>query len=356
MRAFRVTPNKTSGKSIDTAISVLKEGGIVAFPTETVYGLCVDPTNQEAVARLHALKGRDGAKSSAHLISDRKQAEVLSGGLPPPARRLAHAFWPGPLTLVVPAAMGGTIGLRLSSVALARALVRGVGRPLLQTSANRSGEPAALNATGVFRAFGTGVDLVLDAGRVSGGESSTVVDCHGPTFRILRESAISADEVREAAVERIVIACTGNICRSPLAEQILRSEVAARLALPESELIQNAFDITSCGTQGWSDSPAVEESVRSAKELGYDISAHRGSVCSPERMGNADRVWVMTHRHLEELRLHFQDRPEALSLFDPKGDDVEDPYKKSKRVFRRIAKQLEKIAHERAAELVPQKR
>jgi L-threonylcarbamoyladenylate synthase len=356
VRAFRVTANKTSGKSITTAISVLQAGGIVAFPTETVYGLCVDPANADAVARLYALKGRDGVKASAHLISDRKQASVLADGLPPPAARLAHAFWPGPLTLVVPAARGGTIGLRLSSVALARALVRGVGRPLLQTSANRSGEPAALNASGVFRSFGEGVDLILDAGRVTGGTSSTVVECQGPTFHVVRESAISAAEIEAIAVERIVIACTGNICRSPLAEEILRTELAKRLAMTTQEMSERAFSISSCGTQGWEDSPAAAESVRSAQELGYDLGAHRGAVCTPELMGNAHRVWVMSEAHLDDLRLHFQDRPGVLALFNPAGDSVEDPYKKSRRVFRRIAKEIQALARLRAAELVPIKR
>ncbi|MHC4847381.1 MAG: L-threonylcarbamoyladenylate synthase [Planctomycetota bacterium] len=353
MRAFRVSPEKTSGKSIRTAVAVLQAGGIVAFPTETVYGLCVDPANEKAVRRLYELKGRDADKACAHLIRGRQDAEQLSGGLPPPAARLADAFWPGPLTLVVPGLEQATIGLRYSSVPLARALPRAFAGPLLQTSANRSGKPAALNPAGILKAFPEGVDLVLDAGRTPGGEASTVVDCNGPVFRILREAAITAEEIEAEAVERILIVCTGNICRSPTAEVMVRDRLAARLELSPSELSRHAFEVSSCGTQGWEGAPATAEAFRAAKTLGYDLNPHEGRLCSPEILGSSHRVWVMGHAHRDELRPYFQDRPEALELYDPTGEDVQDPYQQPRRIYKRVAKKLDEIAAARVNQLVP---
>jgi len=355
VRAFRVSTNKTSGKSIRTAVAVLQAGGIVAFPTETVYGLCVDPANAQAVARLYALKGRDADKACAYLVGGQQEAHALAGGLPPPAERLADAFWPGPLTLVVPG-KEGRVGLRFSSIALARALPRSFGGPLLQTSANRSGEPAALNAAGIARTLAGGVDLVLDAGRAPGGTASTVVDCEGPVFRILREGAVPAAEIEQIASERILLVCTGNICRSPIAEAMVRDGLAERLGMPAGELARHAFSVSSCGTAGWEDSPATPEAVAAAKALGHAISAHRGRLCTPEILGASHRVWVMTRAHRQELKNYFQERPEALAPFDPGGEDVPDPFQQSRRTYKQVAKKLAGIAERRVRELVPEDR
>ncbi|MHC4939936.1 MAG: L-threonylcarbamoyladenylate synthase [Planctomycetota bacterium] len=353
MRAFRVTLDKTSGKSIRSAVAVLRDGGIVAFPTETVYGLCVDPENADAVRRLFELKGRDVSKGCAHLIGSRRDADQLTGGLPPPAQRLADAFWPGALTLVVPGRGDGTVGLRFSSIPLARALPREYGAPLLQTSANRSGEPAALNAAGILQSFSDGIDLVLDAGRTPGGAASTVVACEGPVFRVLREAAIPAEEIREHAIGRILLVCTGNICRSPTAAVMLRDRLARRLEMSVDELEQHAFEVTSCGTHGWQGSPATAEAYRTAKALGYDLDAHEGRLCTPEILGASHRVWAMEREHIDELRAYFQERPEALELFDPAGEDVPDPFRQSRRVYKKVAKMLDAIAGQRVDELVP---
>ncbi|MHC4449152.1 MAG: L-threonylcarbamoyladenylate synthase, partial [Planctomycetota bacterium] len=344
---------KTSGKSIRTAVAVLQAGGIVAFPTETVYGLCVDPANEKAVRRLYELKGRATAKACAHLIGGRQDAEELSGGLPAPAARLADAFWPGPLTLVVPGREQEKIGLRFSSVPLARALPRAFAGPLLQTSANRSGEPAALNPAGILKAFADGVDLVLDAGRTPGGEASTVVDCDGPVFRVVREAAITAEEIEAEAVERILIVCTGNICRSPTAEVMVRDRLAARLDLPSCQLARHAFEISSCGTHGWEGSPATAEAFRAAKALGYDLEPHEGRLCAPEILGSSHRVWVMEQSHWDELRPYFQERPDVLEFYDPAGEDVQDPYQQPRRIYKKVAKKMDEIAATRVNQLVP---
>lgn len=352
VRAFRISLEKTEGNSIRTAAEVLRTGGIVAFPTETVYGLCVDGNNAGAVEKLYALKGRDAGKACAHLLGDLRQASQLVNLLPDAADRLVRSFWPGPLTLVVPDKSGHRVGLRLPAVPLARALAREFGGPLLQTSANRSGRPAALNGAGVAQAFGEGVDLLLDAGRTPGGVSSTVVLCDGGTFEILRAGAIPPDEIEDAAVERIVVVCTGNICRSPTAEYMLRKIAAQELECAAEELSRRAVSFSSCGTHGWNAAPATEEAIRVARVLGYDLTPHASRPVDPAILGTATRVWCMEADHMREIEPYFQERREALALFDPDGGSVQDPFRRSMRVYRKIAKRIEALARRRVAQLL----
>ena len=352
MRAFRISPRKTEGKSIRSAVDVLRGGGIVAFPTETVYGLCVDPSNEEAVRRLYAVKGRDADKGCAYLLGEAEDVERLTPCWPRPAQRLARQFWPGPLTLVVPDGSGGRVGLRFPAVPVARALARQFGGPLLQTSANLSGQPAALNAAGILRALPGGVDLLLDAGKAPGGVSSTAVACEGVTFEVLREGAIPIAEIESVAVERIVVVCTGNICRSPTGAFMLRDIAAQRLECPAEDLARHAFKFSSCGTHGWHAAPATPEAQKAAKQLGYDLSAHTSRPLDLAILGTADRVWCMDAEHRAELGSYFQDRPEALRMFDPAGEDVADPYGRSMRFYRKTARRIEELARLRVEELL----
>jgi L-threonylcarbamoyladenylate synthase len=193
---------------IARAADVLRQGGLVAYPTDTVYGLAVDPRNSEAVARLYAAKGR-GAQSAIPLIAaSLEQAEeaALFGDR---ELRLARAFWPGPLTIVMAprvdfaaAVLGGgtTVAVRVPAHAVARALAEAFGFCITATSANRSGESPAATAADVAAAFGAGggVDLLLDAGAVAGGPPSTMVEIGQDGPRLIRAGAVPWSRVLES--------------------------------------------------------------------------------------------------------------------------------------------------------------
>jgi tRNA threonylcarbamoyl adenosine modification protein (Sua5/YciO/YrdC/YwlC family) len=184
------------------AAEALRAGSVVALPTDTVYGLAVDPWQPEAVARLFSLKERPPDVALPVVIGGLDQAGPLTGRLTGSARRLADQYWPGPLTLVVPRAegfdadLGGpptarrTVGVRWPDHPLIQALCRELG-PLALTSANRHGAPPATTALDVMAAFpGPGdLDVILDGG-VCDGVPSTVVECRGTVTRCLREGAI----------------------------------------------------------------------------------------------------------------------------------------------------------------------
>jgi L-threonylcarbamoyladenylate synthase len=192
------------------ACSVLRAGGVVAFPTETYYGLAVDPFNQEAIARLFALKGRSADKPVLLIIDNPSQLANLVAEIPPPFALLMEKFWPGPLTLVFPGARSlpgmltghrGTIGVRVSSHPVARQLVRAFGRPITATSANFSGHPAAVTPCGVRDQLGPGLDVVIDGGETPGGQGSTLLGYHEGKVCLLRAGVIPFAEIEAVLTE-----------------------------------------------------------------------------------------------------------------------------------------------------------
>ncbi len=189
-RCLRVAEDRE--RAIAEAVSVLGEGGVVAFPTETVYGLGVQSGDPYAVERLRRIKGREETKPFQILIGDIAQVAQIGANACPLAERLMARFWPGPLTLVLPAAAGGWLGLRLPDHAFVRDLVRAAGGPLVASSANRAREEPARDAQTVFRVFAHRVELVLDGGPVRIGRASTVVRVAAGALTVLREDAVSA--------------------------------------------------------------------------------------------------------------------------------------------------------------------
>lgn len=184
---------------------VLAAQGVIALPTETYYGLAVRPTQEPALRRLSELKGRLAAKPILLLIGNRDQLAELVASIPPAATALMNLFWPGPLTIVFPAASGlsplltggtGTIGIRFSPLPHLRRLLQETG-PLTGTSANRSSEPPSDSADNVQLALGPALDLILDGGRTAGGLPSTVVDAR-ESPHLLRAGALSTDLIRAA--------------------------------------------------------------------------------------------------------------------------------------------------------------
>lgn len=174
-----------------------------AIPTDTVYGLAGDPFQPKVVREILRLKGRPENKPILLLVDSRRQVESLVARLPEAFERLTARFWPGPLTLILPAARAvperitagtGTVALRLPGSRLTRELIRAARVPLIGTSANRSGRPAATSAEQVRQQFPTGLSFILDGGPAPGDAPSTLVDLTG-TPRVVREGAVPAEAV-----------------------------------------------------------------------------------------------------------------------------------------------------------------
>ncbi len=202
LRLNRVSPDAAL---IRRAAQTIRDGGIVAYPTDTLYGLAVDPRNETAVERLYAVKGRPESSALTLIAADPAQAR-LAAEFTELAEALARRWWPGPLTIVMtatgalsPAALAGgrTVGVRVPDDAIAAALARETGFCITATSANRSGEPPPASAETIAQTL-PDIDAILDAGPAPGGRPSTIVGAFDRNVTLIREGAVPWEDVRRA--------------------------------------------------------------------------------------------------------------------------------------------------------------
>lgn len=214
---------RASQAEIEAAVEALRDGELVAFPTETVYGLGANAANPAAVRRLFEVKGRPASHPAIVHIDDVKYLRRWAREVPPAAAKLAEAFWPGPLTLVLPRAdtvhdvvTGGqdTVAVRIPSHPMAQQLLTAFGGGIAAPSANRYGRLSATRAEHVREEFGDEVKVVLDGGESQVGLESTIVWCSGPTTRLLRPGAIGLAQLRQVAGE-VLVGADPNLPRVP---------------------------------------------------------------------------------------------------------------------------------------------
>ena len=205
MRRVFVDPESPQRDAIEEAATRILSGGIVAVPTDTLYGLAADPFAAAAIARVFAVKGRAAERALPLIAADMAQVEACLGRLTAIGQRLAERFWPGPLTLLMaapfalaPDVTGGTgkVGVRVPADAVARAICAATGRAVTATSANVSGEPAAADPDAVERTLGDRVDLLIDTGATRGGAPSTIVGVTGADPVLVRAGALSWNDIQ----------------------------------------------------------------------------------------------------------------------------------------------------------------
>jgi L-threonylcarbamoyladenylate synthase len=202
-----ITLAASAPDSLDRALAILRRGGLIAFPTDTVYGLGALAFDSQAVKGLYLAKGRKAEKAIPILLGDATDLGSVASRVPDMARRLADRYWPGPLTLLVPKiaslpddiSSGATVGVRQPNHPIALALLRAAG-PLAVTSANVSGMSSPLTAEDVRAQLDGRLDLILDGGTAPGGVPSSVVDCTGSQPVVLRAGPISIQDLQSALV------------------------------------------------------------------------------------------------------------------------------------------------------------
>lgn len=353
----RVSPDQAA---LGEVIQILRTGGVIAFPTDTVYGIGADALSEEPVNRIYCIKGRERKKPLVLFVSSKAELKAYVKRLPKTAERLVDSFLPGALTLIVRASAKapahlisqGTIGVRIPDHRVVLALLELYGGPLATTSANAAqGEPA-LSASEVASSLGEQVDVILDGGRSGSRLASAILDVSSYPPRLLRKGRIPLLSLERAMGRKVVLGegltlnvllvCTGNLCRSPLAETLLEKLMPERLS--------GRVKVGSAGTAALPGSPAASFAIEVGLERGMDLSSHRSRQVDAQLLRDADLVLVMEAYQRERLLELLPEAGDKIGLLKgigrrgPKREEeltVEDPAGGSKESYQRCVQELE---------------
>jgi protein-tyrosine phosphatase len=351
----KLEPDHVTAGDLGNTPQILRDGGLVAAPTETVYGILARRDSDRAIERLLTVRGSAPTKHLSIHIADPSDAEqYVEGDLAPGVRRLMETFWPGPLTVVVNGVGGESVGLRCPNHPVTRTLIREAGVPLVMPSANRSGEEPAASADQVLTYFPEGLDAIIDGGPAHHGVSSTVVRTTSGVIEILREGAIPGTMIFETAATGILFVCTGNTCRSPMAEGIARMKLAERFNCAPDQLALRAFRVASAGVFAARKSPAASESAAVVGEYGGDLGAHESQPLSRELLAQHDFIYAMTAGHLASIQDTFPDLADRVQLLDPAGGEIPDPIGAGIDVYRATGNRIAELIDQRLSDWVPE--
>jgi tRNA threonylcarbamoyl adenosine modification protein (Sua5/YciO/YrdC/YwlC family) len=332
-------------EAIAGCLAALRAGGMVVIPTETVYGVGILPVHSAALRTIKPDSERPFSLAVDGV--ERLGSDLLPLGRP--ALRLAERWWPGPLTQVLPDRRGGTIGVRVPRHAWVRRLLSALGEPLLLSSANRPGEPAPTSLAEISSSVREAVDMLIDGGPIEAGVASSVVAPGLAGLRLLRTGALSRTELGVCAAGRVVVVCSGNTCRSPMAAALL-NRAFQTLAERSPDLL--VPEVIGAGLHAGPGAPASPGASACMTRRGLDLSSHSSRALDADMVHEADVLLGMTSSHVMTL-LTVATEGQTVALFDPHGDEVPDPFGGSIEIYEECAAHLEAVALSRARSILP---
>jgi len=289
---IQINPQNPEPDKISRCAKILRDGGLVAFPTETVYGLAANWNNKKAINRLFEVKQRHHGKPFSVHIAEKEKIEEFGINLKPVVYKLIDKFWPGPLTIIVPSKDRDTVGIRMPKNPIALKLIGEVNVPIVAPSANLSGHTSPKTVDDVLRDLNGMIEVAIDGGKTELGVDSSIVDLSVTPPAILRKGAISDKEI-EAVINKktVIFICTGNSCRSVMAAALFRKVIENR----------DDVEVLDAGIAAVLGMAPTADTVELLQKEDIDVSAHKATNLSDMMIKKSDIILVMEKIHEERI-------------------------------------------------------
>ena len=349
-------------------VQTLAEGKLVGLPTETGYVAAVHPLHPEGAGRLDSLLRQLGCPRPVVVLKHPQEALDYVPQMGALARKLARRFWPGPVTLVfdeagdastageaTPRGLVGALpvgiyrellsadglALRVPAHELTWNVLRLLPSPLVTAGENHVTGTCYTTAGALAAAARDELEMVVDAGPARYDLPTTLVRVGRDRWEVVSEGVASRRALNRLAGEMYLFVCTGNTCRSPMAEGIFRKLLSERLNCPEDELVDRGFMVASAGVAAAAGNPASPEGVEILVDRGVDLRGHESQPVTPQLLSQADQIFTMTRSHRDFLVREFPDTASRVNLLARDGSDIIDPIGSGLEEYRRCAEQIE---------------